>query len=216
MSDCELTDIQIDRLVDGELPAAEYKQLLQQLDKHPHEWRRIGLAFLEAQAWRGEFSAAIAPPAPAVIHPPQKTRQQKAAWFITAAAVVFLACTGGWLLRGQPEQPLAKVITPVENPDQQPSNPPQLVRKPVTAASMQLKWNGGEVEVPIYERDSVDLNKLWTTSATQADEYVAAAERNGQQVVREWELIPIELQDGREAIVPVESIKPVPTNLVTY
>ena len=43
----------------------------------------------------------------------------------------------------------------------------------------------------------------------EAEARIAAAERNGQQVVREWELIPVELQDGREAIVPVESIKPV-------
>lgn len=218
MNDFQLTDVLLDRLVDGELPGADYQQLLLKLDANPRDWRRVGLAFLEAQALRGELAAAIAPPAPAVVHPPRKIAPLSASWFVTTAAAVFLAFAAGWLFHQQPDQSSKNVVAAAHDPtDQAANHSPQLtVRKPVTAASMHLKWDGGEVEVPIYERDSVNLQDLWATSASKADEFVAAAEERGQQVVREWELIPVELQDGREAVVPVESIKPVPNKLVTY
>ena len=45
-------DIRFDRLVDGELIAAERRQLLASLDDEPGAWRRCAMAFLEAQAWR--------------------------------------------------------------------------------------------------------------------------------------------------------------------
>ena len=43
-------DARFDRLVDGELPAEEYKALLAALDDEPGGWRRCAAAFLEAQA----------------------------------------------------------------------------------------------------------------------------------------------------------------------
>lgn len=51
-----LSDSWIDRLVDGELSAAEYKSVVEALDRHPEHWRRCAQAFLEAQAWRTELS----------------------------------------------------------------------------------------------------------------------------------------------------------------
>jgi len=45
-------DRRLDRLVDGELPADQYRALLAALDEQPDGWRRCALAFLEAQAWR--------------------------------------------------------------------------------------------------------------------------------------------------------------------
>lgn len=47
----------LDRLVDGELVGAEYRQFVQSFDARPDGWRRCGLAFLEAQAWRQDFIA---------------------------------------------------------------------------------------------------------------------------------------------------------------
>src|SRR5262245_4087716 len=43
-------ELSFDRLVDGELSPAEYRDLLAGLDAAPEGWKRLALAFLEAQA----------------------------------------------------------------------------------------------------------------------------------------------------------------------
>ena len=42
-------ELRLDRLVDGELSAQEYRALLAALDEEPDSWRRCAMAFLEAQ-----------------------------------------------------------------------------------------------------------------------------------------------------------------------
>lgn len=54
-------DTQLDRLVDGELSPAEYRNLLTALDDQPEGWRRCALAFLEAQALGRDLSAVRQP-----------------------------------------------------------------------------------------------------------------------------------------------------------
>ena len=49
-------DVLFDRLVDGELSAAERRELLASLDGRPTGWRRCALAFLEAQTWQDELA----------------------------------------------------------------------------------------------------------------------------------------------------------------
>ncbi len=51
----EVSDEELDQLVDGELTDAEQRDLLQRLEHSPDGWRRCALAFLEAQAWQREF-----------------------------------------------------------------------------------------------------------------------------------------------------------------
>src|SRR4051812_3952845 len=52
----------IDRLVDGELAADEYRELLAALDEEPGGWRRCATAFLEAQALAADLHGlALAP-----------------------------------------------------------------------------------------------------------------------------------------------------------
>ena len=57
-------DVLFDRLVDGELSAAERRTLLASLDGRPSGWRRCALAFLEAQTWQDELGRLIREPAP--------------------------------------------------------------------------------------------------------------------------------------------------------
>lgn len=56
-----LSDAWIDRLVDGELSPAEYRAVVEALDRHPEHWRRCAQAFLEAQAFRQELSGWMEP-----------------------------------------------------------------------------------------------------------------------------------------------------------
>ncbi len=52
----------LDRLVDDELSADQRRELLAALDDEPGAWRRCALAFLEAQAWRGQLSRLAVEP----------------------------------------------------------------------------------------------------------------------------------------------------------
>lgn len=45
----------LDRFVDGELSETQQREAIQQVQTHPDGWRRLALAFLEAQAWRQEM-----------------------------------------------------------------------------------------------------------------------------------------------------------------
>ena len=74
----------LDRLVDGELCTVERRELLAALDDEPGAWRRCGLAFLEAQTWRGQLTQLAAEPhavlasdspiQPATVHAVKRTR----------------------------------------------------------------------------------------------------------------------------------------------
>ncbi len=51
----------IDRMVDGELSESERRNYLQSLDQQPDGWRLLALAFAEAQTWRQSFREATGP-----------------------------------------------------------------------------------------------------------------------------------------------------------
>ena len=56
-----VSQIDIDRLVDGELDEQHERELLARLDQTPDGWRRCALAFLEARTWRRELRRLMEP-----------------------------------------------------------------------------------------------------------------------------------------------------------
>lgn len=52
-----------DRLVDGELPEPERREVLLSLDRQPDGWRQCALAFLEAQTWGQSLTQYVREPA---------------------------------------------------------------------------------------------------------------------------------------------------------
>ncbi|NOX56518.1 MAG: hypothetical protein GXP27_19160 [Planctomycetes bacterium] len=54
-----VSQVEIDRLVDGELDEQHERALLARLDRTPDGWRRCALAFLEARAWRRDMGRLI-------------------------------------------------------------------------------------------------------------------------------------------------------------
>jgi hypothetical protein len=58
--DSRIDDELIDRLVDGELPAEERRQLLLALELQPDGWRRCALAYIEVQTWRSQMRGMLA------------------------------------------------------------------------------------------------------------------------------------------------------------
>jgi hypothetical protein len=56
----EINDVNLDRLVDGEMDDAEYRQFLQGLEDHPDGWRRCAMSFLEQQALQRDLRQIMA------------------------------------------------------------------------------------------------------------------------------------------------------------
>jgi hypothetical protein len=85
-------DALFDRLADGELSAAERRQLLASLDDRADGWRRCALAFLEAQSWRGEMRRMVSdvqPPVATLPLPERRTQPSHVGiWLATAAGLL--------------------------------------------------------------------------------------------------------------------------------
>ncbi|HOM16359.1 MAG TPA: hypothetical protein PLQ00_03480 [Thermoguttaceae bacterium] len=99
-----LDEGQLDRLVDGELSEAQRREVLQQVAVHPEGWRRLALAFLEAQTWRQEMpclvQTPIAPKPQPVVRPASTRPIRSPAWQILAlAGGVLVAFLGGYWMR---------------------------------------------------------------------------------------------------------------------
>lgn len=99
---------QLDLLVDGALPEGERRELLARLERQPDGWRRLALAFLEAQTW-GEAARAEAQDdarASRAVRPAESPAERTPNWKLwvgtplAMAASFLVAFTLGMLLRG--------------------------------------------------------------------------------------------------------------------
>lgn len=123
---------QIDLLIDGELSPEARRELLARLDESPDGWRRLALAFLEAQAWRESFAeAAREAPLPVPLITIRPKRLRLAPW-MARAAVVLAAFAMGWAIH-RPRIEAARPLfaqRPVERPIPRPNRPlPMIARK---------------------------------------------------------------------------------------
>lgn len=139
-----LDNATLDALVDGELSESARHALLIRLDQEPEQWRRVALAFLEAQAfqaaWRGkEFPSPMSQrmePSAIALHPSPAAARSRFTWSGLAmlAAALLLAFSTGWMMHGNGrESTLA--TTSSTSPQVQASNQsPSPVVSPVKTA----------------------------------------------------------------------------------
>jgi len=226
-----LDPVVFDRLVDGELAETERRKLLLSLDHQPSGWRQCALAFLEAQSWRELFpaaakepivqtvaesaaadpNAAVAAEAPQIeaaeLQPAARRRLPKQwLWTMELAAGFLIAFSLGLWLRGG----LTTTTTTSER------LLPPLARSPVPAASrtIQVTAEGGGGRVEQMQVPLVDNSRLpWWQSQPAAvvpEEVRRAVERSGGQIRQERKYFPVQLPDGRHALVPIDQIELVP------
>lgn len=224
-----------DRLVDGELPAEEYRRLLASLDDEPGLWRRCGLAFLEAQALGQEFSAArreLDRPAVGKKADPTGPRFRVGTLCLAMAASFLLALglgafSRGWTLpAGWFAAPTRAIVK------QQPSHRPTVEK--VGPELVQDDYSGGgpmgkltlvvdsgqgskgqQIELPVYDSQEAQRWLSQERSALPAD-VRQALERMGHRVEQHQQLMPVDLQDGRQVVVPVEQYRIVPVSRRPY
>lgn len=229
-----LDPVLLDRLVDGELAEGERRNLLVSLDREPSRWRQCALAFLEAQTWRdllgvsadnvAEETALAATNAPAVtadgaseaapLVDPSTAVSARARrglprhwlWIAEMAASFLIAFSLGlWIRGGSLTTTIARPADPLATAARGTAD-----RGETRTVEVVAQGAGGRIEkmqVPLVE------NRGWWQSQPAAvvpDEVRRAVERSGWQVRQERKYFPIELPDGRRALLPIDQIEMVP------
>jgi hypothetical protein len=186
----------IDRLVDGELPDAERRALLLQLETEPDGWRRCALAFLEAQSWRETFRPLAAPAreeALPVVPQPRRSRKphswRPVARLTGLAASLAMAFALGWGLHSGP----------VENA----SDAPLARREPAAPAGPEESPQPASQDVAAAPSQPPDLGE----PPALRDPVIQQWEQRGYRAERQSRRISMELQDGRRLEVPVQELR---------
>jgi len=222
----------LDQLVDGELSLAQQQEVLQHLQTHPEGWRRLALAFLEAQTWRQEMPRLVQTP---IAHPPQpvlrpaSTRRNRIpAWQMLAlAGGVLIAFLGGYWTRDF--WPGLRNSSP-EGFLVQGSALPQQERKPHSEADWLKETPGysrrefssgweyvtltdgrGPDGVPEVVRVPVSPtmpeSRLAPSGPPIPEELLDLLRRWGAEVSHSREFVPLRIEDGRQVVVPVEQVE---------
>lgn len=212
-----------DKLVDGELSASEQRELLLRLDDEPHAWRRLALSFLEAQTWQRELrsDSTTVPSPPTVIHPPviqSQRRRWSALTVITASVcVVFglgFACgslrsstTASLPITQLPrlDQPLSPVSLRPDSDLLVDTEPDEETIRLYLAGDTPDSYR--QVDVPLVKASDDGSNLLAGDAPFVPSQVRRTLEQMGHEVQEQRQLIPLQLSDGREAVVPVEDVR---------
>jgi hypothetical protein len=214
-------DLRFDRLVDGSLPADEYRALVAALDHEPGGWRSCALAFLESQALAEELGGLRRSldlrPAPAARVatwggglPGLHTLLAMAASFAVAFGLG-IALPGIWRPVGQEPAPGGNLkqggLVSAEGAGHPMQRPIGNVRVVVNGAGGQPADSG---EVPVFEIGQ-SFDEYLEQSQPGLDPYVLQwLRQQGHQIEMQQQYIPGQLEDGRPIYVPVEQYKITP------
>lgn len=224
-TDQELVDI----LVDGELAETERRDLLARLDQTPGGWRACALAFLEAQCLRESLGKVdIEPVATAKVVvsrslPPSRW-VRRIGGVVAVAASVLAALGLGWWAGGlqrtlglsgvTPTTPTnlaanqREAVAPARLQSAEPTEPTALPETPPMMTVALPAWGGdGPVQLPVVERDQLDPSFLYPDAHSAFPAQLREAlRRAGYQVRQSRDFLPVPVQDGRHAILPVDQM----------
>jgi hypothetical protein len=222
-----------DRLVDGELSPEEYRRMLAALEDEPGAWRRCTLAFLEAQALQRELGALRRQveqptPAPKAMAPRRLVPAWQALLAIAASVVLAfgLGLASAGFLAFPPQEPLAggnhrpqpEVVA--EATGQGAGEPPNrhVVLRPAGSVRLVVSDAAGEPtdmgELPVFEVNQNVEQYFADRKPAIPAELINLLELRGHTVEHHEQYLPIDLEDGRQMIVPVEEYRITPTAVV--
>lgn len=236
MGELEILQTEIDRLVDGEATAAEQQSLLRRLDETDDGWRCLALGFVESQTWGTELRSLAESADPqsvprAVDTMSAETQLQTSrspGWVtvaLTAAVMLVSGLLAGMELRVDtvPEgdliadttgaSPSGETDEPPENEDGFPIPAKKLAPGngvPQTEfVELVLNEEPGlarTVSVPIHSDGNLDrvLNASESILSPGLHELL---DKRGHQLFEDRGLIPVELPDGRLAVIPVRQVQ---------
>ena len=225
-------DILFDRLVDGELSAAERRALLESLDARPDGWRRCALAFLEAQSWRNELrqvageppataAAATKTAAPTVAREAYNDAGRRAVAGRGGRACSWRSSSARWQREhgdSDRRRPGQDERTACERAAASRCAAPNAA-KPSDALNLWVRDDAGQmrrVRVPLVDASALD-NELGMQFQTGVpDDVRNRLHDHGYTVQSKRQYAPLWLENGRPMIVPVEDTKIVPVSNKVY
>ena len=229
--------IEIDRLVDGELDDESRRQLLSTLDTRPNGWRQLGLAFVEAQTlqselrdWAESETAAHAANCTtgrvAGALPGESSQKVSGVVFALAMAASFLVAFVAALWWRGPQEPAGAGFRQAAS-----SGAADAVtrRQSLTVAQDAVEeivsdhvepWHSNTsvadttgddtqrpIEVPVFAVGSAGDN--WQTEIGSAlpRHVVESLQRTGYRIKSQKDFHTIKLPDGRRVVIPVEQVE---------
>lgn len=227
MSQKVLDSIQLQRLVDGELPSGEQAALLRNLDGDPVQWRRVALALLEDQAFRREFamvcsSESKSRTADVPVEVGDTSRPiGRSAWrmgwqqpWLLAASILLLVSGyfSGSYLRDWSRLPvnsggLVGAALPKSGSEAGALRPDLAGEEEMgTLRLVSQEPNSPSVELPIYQVSELEPSQLIGTDPDTLMDIRRQLRRRGLDIDVQTELLEGELADGRKLVVPVRNV----------
>jgi hypothetical protein len=220
-------DLQIQRLVDGELSRSEIQQLLQTANSQPDVWRELAVAFVEDRIFASEsrrFSQSegrVLEPAasPAAIPPaaggmPGSANQRPSAWrntglWLAAAAMMICAAGLGFLVgRDQGSNVQATGPNLIAN---SPQPRPEAAENLAAPYTFQLVDNQGrpipDAAVPLMTEEVAKRLGYNPAQATIPAALQSQFRRAGLELEPEIKYIKNQIDDGRRFSLPYIDLK---------
>jgi len=216
----------VDLLVDGELDDARQRQALLALESLPDGWRKCALAFVEAQTLKREMRGMIAEPAEgdrrvATTKLIGRSSRFGALRWLAIAACVALAFALGTMTQSGKEiassevarsgdhattlEKSVAVVTPATNEANSPTKI-QTYRVSIPSADGQTEQS---VEVPMVEGSEKDLQSMLAEKQIPvlSDAELKTLESMGHKVQQHRTYYPVQLEDGRQGVVPMDLVE---------
>lgn len=225
-------DTRFERLADGELSPAEYQTLLASLDDEPGGWRRCALSFLEAQALTRELGSLrrerVELPPPVTQAAPLKARRIGYPLMALAMAASFLLAFGLGMAIRQNGAPSGSTTTTPQVAEIGQQNSGRQSETPLAAPgdqsprSVTLVVDGSgnspqqSIEVPLYNYDQVGDDYLSGDQSAVSPAMQEILKRHGHEIRRHRQLVPFAMEDGRQAVFPMEDVEIVPIRMPPF
>ncbi|QEG39814.1 hypothetical protein [Roseimaritima ulvae] len=232
--DRDSLELQMQRLVDGELDVDGRRWLLQQADSRPAMWRQIALRFIEEQSLQANRSVFVdaVPPTSAAVDPadhespvqtPVRPARQVPRWAMLAGLVACLLfgvsigrlLTPAATLVRAPEPPPAADMPsakaapapPVESAPATDSPSPPGVRSDVSTRLVGLNKTGQSVvDLPLVPVKSLSSDVLMGHDHASLDELHQELARRGIELRYQTTVVDGMLPDGRQMYLPVHEV----------
>ncbi|GAB5403143.1 MAG: hypothetical protein Aurels2KO_13740 [Aureliella sp.] len=228
MAVSKITNEHLDELVCGDVPPLRYREILTQLDAEPEKWRDCALAFLQEQAiesemrqlalddanWggsvesEGEQRAAAATPVQVASRGGRSETEhlRKLQRWTSIAASVLIAFSVGWVGSGFMSEP-ANTSAGATNQETSSANPAVLAggsNIPDSRASLRPDYSPAETTFASTESLVLD---------NEVPAELLKLERLGYRIESKSRLVPVNLKDGTQAIVPIKTYRALPPAL---
>ena len=204
----------IDRLVDGELEDDKRRELLLSLDFMSDGWRKLALAFVEAQSWQKDFrDLSQSDPQPEPVPAPAiSERRSSSRWTILIAMAASFAVAFGLatLFRGDAGKSMeteSVVAIPSGETEQERAEKLREPELPVPGVE-ELNSEDEPIDLPVVfvgENGGDPWDRI--SGPAMPPPVRRQLERMGHRVQSRRRVIPIALPSGQRIVVPVEQVE---------